>query len=374
MKEVDVTDIEDIKEVDITDIKEEQEPDVKNKSADKDDSIESEGDANIELASGSYNEGLAGQGLLMLSESEGGYDLQMQVEDVSDANGDENEKEKSQKQDGNENSNVKKYEYVKSGDVCNLDEIAEEVESMMLQQDSVEKSEKRKTRLELILKLLQEEADEQSINKTEPTGTDIDGGGSMPICKMSATEENKPPDGSPLEKPKSDEHKLCKPTGGGSMPIYNMSVTEDNKPPDGSSLEKPKSDEHKSHKPAGGGGMPIHKMSVTEENKPDGSSPKPAGGGSMPICKMSATEDNKPPDGSGGGGTESIPQKPALHHQLTGLFSLRSQISADKENPGDRSQIHKIVEAKSENPAEGVGKSKETEPKLPTTPQKSFNY
>ena len=96
----------------------------------------------------------------MLSESEERYDLQMQVEDISDANHDENETEKSQKQDGNEKSHVKKYEYIKNGDVCNLDGIAEEVESMMLQQGSVEKSGKRKTRLELILKLLQEEKDE----------------------------------------------------------------------------------------------------------------------------------------------------------------------------------------------------------------------
>ena len=148
------------------------------------------------------------------------------------------------------------------------------------------------------------------------------------------------------------------------MPIRKMSATEDTKSPDGSS-----------HKLAGGGSMSIHKMLATEENKPDGSSHKPAGGGIIPICKMSATEDNKPPDGSGGGGTESIPQKPALHHQLTGLFSLTSQISADKENPRDGSQIHKSAEAQSENPekpAKGVGMSKETEPKLPITPQKGL--
>ena len=58
--------------------------------------IESEGDANIELASGSYNEWLAGQGLLMLSESEERYDLQMQVEDISNDNDDENEAKKSE--------------------------------------------------------------------------------------------------------------------------------------------------------------------------------------------------------------------------------------------------------------------------------------
>ena len=70
------------------------------------------------------------------------YDLQMQVEDISDANDDENETEKSQKQDGNEESDVEKYEYIKSGDVCNLDEITEEVEGMMFQEGSVEKSER----------------------------------------------------------------------------------------------------------------------------------------------------------------------------------------------------------------------------------------
>ena len=195
--------------------------------------IESEGDANIQLASGSYNEWLAGQGLLMLSESEERYDLQMPVEDIGDANDDENETEKSQKQHGNENSNVKKYEYIKSGDVCNLDEITEEVQSMMLQQGSVEKSEKRKTRLELILQLLEEEKDEQSIDK-QPAGMAIDGGGGMPSHKMSVTEDKKPPDGSSLEKPKSDDQKSLKPAGG-SMLIHKMSGNEDNKPPDGSS-------------------------------------------------------------------------------------------------------------------------------------------
>ena len=232
----------------------------------------------------------------------------MQVEDISDANDDENKTGKSQNQDGNEDSDVKNYKYVKGGDGCNLDEIAEEVESMMLQQGSVEKSEKRKKRLELILQLLQEEKDEQSIDKTEPADMAIDGGGSMPIRKMSATEENKPPDGSSLEKLKIDEQKSHKPAGGGSMPIHKMSVTEENKSPDGSSC-----------KPAGGGSMPIHKMSATEENKPPDSnslekpksdeqkSRKPTGVGGLLICKMSATEENKP-NSSGGGGTESIPQ------------------------------------------------------------------
>ena len=38
-----------------------------------DDKSECEGDAKVELASGLYNEQLAGQGLLMLSESEEKY-------------------------------------------------------------------------------------------------------------------------------------------------------------------------------------------------------------------------------------------------------------------------------------------------------------
>ena len=69
---------------------------------DKDDSTECEGDANIQLASGLYNDWLAGQGLLMLSESEERYHLQMKVEDISGANDNENDQEIGEKNVGNE--------------------------------------------------------------------------------------------------------------------------------------------------------------------------------------------------------------------------------------------------------------------------------
>ena len=132
------------------------------------------------------------------------------------------------------------------------------------------------TRLEPILQLLQEEKKEQSIHKKEPAGMAIDdsdekkspkpAGGSMPIHKMSGTEDNKPPDGSSHDvvdpKSKSDDKKSTKPAGG-SMLIHKMSGTEDNKPPDGSSHDvvdpKSKSDDRKPHKPAGGGTESILK-------------------------------------------------------------------------------------------------------------------
>ena len=49
--------------------------------------------------------------------------------------------------------------------------------------------------------------------------TDIDVGDGMLPCKMSGSEDNKPPDG--------NSHK---PASGGSMQTQKMSVTEDNKP------------------------------------------------------------------------------------------------------------------------------------------------
>ena len=111
---------------------------------------------------------------------------------------------------------------------------------------------RRKSRLQLILKLLEDDQVEQSVGKEKAAG------GGMPICKMSGT---KPPDG----------------TAHGSEQI----------------------------------------------------SPKAAGGG-MPICKMSET---KLPDGNAsektdvkGSTAESLPEKPPLHHKLTGLFTLQKQI------------------------------------------------
>ena len=50
----------------------------------KDEESECEGDAEVQLAAGTYNEWLAGQGLLMLLEPEERYDLKLKVEDISD--------------------------------------------------------------------------------------------------------------------------------------------------------------------------------------------------------------------------------------------------------------------------------------------------
>ena len=64
----------------------------------------------------------------MLSESEERYDLQMKVEDISDANEEENETGHGNKKTDEEKiekaSHVQKDEYIKSSEnVCNLDEI-----------------------------------------------------------------------------------------------------------------------------------------------------------------------------------------------------------------------------------------------------------
>ena len=48
--------------------------DVKDINVDKDEGSECEGDAEVQLATGTYNEWLAGQGLLMLLEPEERYD------------------------------------------------------------------------------------------------------------------------------------------------------------------------------------------------------------------------------------------------------------------------------------------------------------
>ena len=81
--------------------------------------------------------------------------------------------------------------------------------------------------------------------------------------------------------------------------------------------------------------------------------------------------ETKPPDGNAsektdvkGSTAESLPEKPPLHHKLTGLFTLQKEIVDAEESSGDGSDICKILEAQSENPEkplEGIGKTKETE-------------
>ena len=98
---------------------------------------------------------------------------------------------------------VQKHEYVKSSEnVCDLDEIKEQVAVMMPKEDSEAKSEKKITRLQLILKLLEEEEEEQSMGKEKLAG------GGMPIRKMS---EIKPPDGTADD----SEQISTKPAGSG---------------------------------------------------------------------------------------------------------------------------------------------------------------
>ena len=130
-----------------------------------------------------------------------------------------------------------------------LDNIKEQVAGMLSKEDTLDQSEKKISRLQLILKLLEEDQVEQSVGKEKAAG------GSMPICKMS---ETKPSDGS--------AH--------------------------GSEQISPK---------AAGGCMSIHKMSET----------KPLDG------NASEKTDVK------GSTAKILPEKPPLHHNLTGLFTLQ---------------------------------------------------
>ena len=59
--------------------------DVKDINMDKDEGSECQGDAKVQLATGTYNEWLAGQGLLILLEPEERYDLKVKVKDISDS-------------------------------------------------------------------------------------------------------------------------------------------------------------------------------------------------------------------------------------------------------------------------------------------------
>ena len=82
---------------------------------------------------------------------------------------------------------------------------------MMSKEDSEAKSEMKITRLQLILKLLEEEEDEQSMGKEKPAS------GGMPIHKMS---ENKPPDGT------ADDSEQISTKPGGSMQICKIDGIE----------------------------------------------------------------------------------------------------------------------------------------------------
>ena len=87
----------------------------------------------------------------------------------------------------------------------------------------------------------------------------------------------------------------------------------------------------KSHR-AAGGGMPIHKIQGIQQTHATTCSQKMGGTGSTPH------------------GNKSVPEKPPLNHQLTGLFLLKDKIPASTENSDNKSQICKISEAQSENP------------------------
>ena len=187
-------------------------------------------------------------------------------------------------------------------------------------------SQKKISRIELILQLLEEEKKEQSMGTADddhehppvkPAGVGV------PIHKISETET---PDGSGIDEPKLDK------PAGGIVPICKMSETET---PDGSGVDEPKLD-----KPTG---VPIHNMSDKAPKPPDGmavdnslpNTSKPAGGS---IHKIQGNQETSSEQMDGKGstskGTESNPKKPPLHHKLTVLFSMKAHISEDKENSG----------------------------------------
>ena len=170
--------------------------DVKDINVDKDEGSKCEGNAEVQLATGMYNEWLAGQGLLMLLEPEERYDLKLKVEDISDpeeiVNTAEGGNKEADDEEKEKHSHVQKDVYVKSSEeVCDLDNSKEQVAGMLSKEDTEHQSEKKIPRLQLILKLLQEDKVEQSVGKEKAAG------GSMPIRKMS---ETKPPDGNASEK------------------------------------------------------------------------------------------------------------------------------------------------------------------------------
>ena len=189
---------------------------------------------------------------------------------------------------------------------------------MLSKEDTEDQSEKKISRLQLILKLLEEDQVEQSVSKEKAAG------GSILIRKMSETK--------PLDGTAHGSEQISPKAAGGGMPIHKMSET---KPPDGTAHGS----EQISPK-ATGGGMPIRKMS---ETKPDGNASE----------KTDVKEST----------ADILPEKPPLCCKLTGLFTLQKQIIDAEENSGHGSDIHKISEAQSENPekpVEGIGKSKET--------------
>ena len=232
----------------------------------------------------------------MLSKTEDRYNLQIKVEDISDVDDDGNENKQDEKlnsdvkmdenikadvkmdkniktdaqmdknvktdvkMDENIKTDVIKDEYIKSGgNECNLDDIAEEVQGMMIAQ-----SKKKISRLQLILQLLDEEIKEQSMGMADddiedPTVKPT--GGSEPIHKMSETDS---PHGSGIDQPKLDT-----PTGG-SMQIVEMS-DKPPKPADGMAADK--SLPHSS-KPAGGS---LHKIQQTSSEEMDGKGSTPQG-------------------------------------------------------------------------------------------------
>ena len=200
--------------------------DVKDINMDKDEGSECEGDAKVQLATGMYNEWLAGQGLFMLSEPEKRYDLKHKVKDISDpeetVNKAEDGNKKTDDEEKEKHSDVQKDVYVKSSEnVCDLDNIKEQVAGMLSKEDTEDQSEKKISRLQLILKLLEEDQVEQSVDKEKAAG------GVMPIHKMS---ETKPPDGTA-----HGSEQISPKAAGGGMLIHKMSET---KPSDGNASEK----------------------------------------------------------------------------------------------------------------------------------------
>ena len=264
------------------------------------------GDAKIELASSSYDEWLAGQGLLLVSETEDRYDLQLKVEDISDDNAKEDENQLLEKetdkvennQDEEENlsstkdmqdaeDGVQEGEYVKTA--ANLENLTEQVTDL-LSKDTEERSEMRISRLNLILQLLDEEKKEQR-EEVKKSMDKKDGDGDVPIRKMMPDE-----------------------------------VTV------GRSIN------------SAGSGMQSTKLLVDQSEKP----------------KFQSKETAQQKEGTG---TQNIGKKPELHRQLTGLFSLKEKYCVAKLIPKPENTEGESNEAEQGNGKDGVesasNKSKE---------------
>ena len=152
-----------------------------------------EGDANIEIETVSYDDWLAKQGLASPHQQK--YTLEVKVEDItsedSDSNINKGDIDEEVHESGIDVEN-KLEENVKMSD--KLDILTQEVQGMISRGEGGAESEKRKSRLEIILKLLGDEKAESKkiLEKTETASS---------ICKEITEKADKPDSGTQVIKP-----------------------------------------------------------------------------------------------------------------------------------------------------------------------------